>query len=118
MEAIGYQAYYSNRRVIDLAGLVSPAVVRILGECGTNAEAFHRIATELKPDYFVLRGFEVEQNRHFHGGPLFTTERQEADFTRDYSVVKHFVPPYPEILGKNTKLTIYRRNPPTNISDR
>ena len=76
------------------------------------------IATELKPDYFVLRGFEVEQNRHFHGGPLFTTERQEADFARDYSVAKHFVPPYPEILGENTKLTIYRRNPPTGSSDR
>lgn len=39
MEAVGYQAYYSDRTVIDLAGLVSPAVVAIRRGTGSNAEA-------------------------------------------------------------------------------
>jgi hypothetical protein len=38
MEAIGYQGALARRRIIDLAGLGSPEVVRIARECRTNGE--------------------------------------------------------------------------------
>jgi hypothetical protein len=59
MEAIGYQGYYSRRRVVDLAGIVSPRVVAIRQASRNNAEAFYRILQDLRPDYLVLRSWST-----------------------------------------------------------
>jgi len=110
MEAIGYQAYYSDRYVIDLAGLVSPDVVQIRRVSASNADAFNRILTSLHPDYIVLRSVEVDQNQYFEGGLLFESTSQRDYFFSCYEEVKRFSAPdaksYGETIGH---LTVYRR---------
>lgn len=110
-EAIGYQGFYSKRRIVDLAGRISPEVVEIMRCSRSSAEAFHKILSELEPKYLVLRSFEVRENRHFHGGPLFASPAEEAYFLKNYAAVKECVAPMPSAadLGENAELTIYRR---------
>jgi len=109
MEAIGYQGYYSGRRVLDLGGLVSPDVVEARRESWSNGEAFHRVISQRGPDFLVLRSFEVDQNLHFHGGPLFTTDERIAWFAGQYKEVKRFEAPHPDLWGPTAYLTIYGR---------
>ena len=111
MEAIGYQGFYAERRVIDLAGLVSPAVVAIHQASATHGEAFARILSELQPDYIVLRSFEVDRNRDFHGGPLFDTEAQRQTFLGEYVEAQRFSAPRPDVWGELARVTIYARTP-------
>ena len=114
MEAIGYQGYYSKRRVIDLAGLVSPIVVEIRRESSSSAQAFHRVLSQLQPDYIVLRSYEYDDNRHFHGGRLFETEEQRSDFVQWYEEAARFDAPLPELWNSLGHLTVFRRNPLTD----
>ncbi len=109
MEAVGYQAYYSKRRVIDLGGLVSPVVVSIRRQSWSNAEAFYRILHDLRPDYLVLRSFEVDSNVHYHGGRLFETEGHVAYFSGHYEEVKRFQAPLTRLWGNTSYLTVFRR---------
>src|SRR6266850_1630140 len=111
MEAVGYQAYYSDRRVIDFAGLVSPAVVAIRRASPSNAEAFDRVLRDLKPDYLVLRSFEVDQNMHYHGGRLFESPEHWAYFWDHYDEEDRFEAPLPAVWGRTAYLTIFRRLP-------
>jgi hypothetical protein len=105
MEAIGYQGYFSDRRIIDLAGLVSLDVVRIQRTSRTNGEAFSRLLRELKPDYVVLRSFEVEQNRHLYGSPLFDNDEQRRFFSTRYREVKRFSAPID--YGPESYITVF-----------
>jgi hypothetical protein len=109
MEAIGYQGYYSQRRVIDMAGLITPRVVELKASTGSNGLLFKRITTELKPDYILLRSFEVDQNRHFNGGKLFETGADRQFFFGHYREAKRFVAPHPELAPLVTHLTVYER---------
>jgi hypothetical protein len=109
MEAIGYQGYFSERRVIDTAGLVTPPVVRLKASTGSNGLLFRRIWTELRPDYFVLRSFEVDENHHFYGGKLFPTQADRAAFFRHYRELRRFTAPHPELAPKLWHLTVYER---------
>jgi hypothetical protein len=109
MEAIGYQGYYSERRVIDLAGLVSPAVVEIRKRQTNNADAFAEICSQLKPDYIILRSYEYQENEHFHGGRLFLNDQQKAQFDQNYSPVREFIAPIPEVWGRLSRLTVFER---------
>jgi hypothetical protein len=109
MEAIGYQGYYSERKVIDLAGLISPQVVAIRKESQTNADAFAEICHTLKPDYLILRSYEYEDNQHFHGGKLFDTEQQKQEFDQTYQSIREFVAPLPEVWRNLSRLTIFER---------
>ena len=109
MEAIGYQGYFSRRRVVDMAGLVTPRVVEFKRSTGSNGEVFRRITTELAPDYILLRSFEVDTNHHFNGGKLFPTEADRVDFSRHYREVRRFVAPHPEVDLLVSRLTLYAR---------
>lgn len=109
MEAVGYQAYYADRKVIDLAGLVSPAVVDIRRASRSNAEAFYRVLRDLRPDYLVLRAFEMDSNAHFHGGPLFESTGQMAYFGDHYEEVRRFEAPLRALWGEKCCLTVFRR---------
>ena len=109
MEAIGYQGTHARRRIIDLAGLVSPEVVAIARRDSDNATRFHHILSELEPDALVLRSYEVDENRHFHGGPLFATAEQEFLFHARYAESVRFEAPHPELWGSMSRLTIYAR---------
>lgn len=109
MEGIGYQGYYSERRVIDMAGLVTPKVIGYNASTGSNGTVFKHITTELQPDYIVLRSFEVEDNHHFKGGRLFETTKDRELFFRHYREARHFVAPHPELSPLLTRLTLYER---------
>jgi hypothetical protein len=95
MEAIGYQGTFARRRVIDLAGLVSPDVVRIHVETRDPAEAFRRVMEDLRPDYIVLRAFEIDRNESFFGGPLAATDAQRATLAC-YREAARFMAPEPD----------------------
>jgi hypothetical protein len=110
MEAVGYQGYFSQREVIDLAGLVSPRVVEFRRQSSSNAAVFYKVLSELKPDYLVLRSFEVDENLHFHGGPLFETEEQRVYFADHYKEIARFSAPHPETWGRVAFLTVYARH--------
>jgi hypothetical protein len=109
MEAIGYQGTYSHRRVIDLAGLVTPEVVRIRQQASSNTAGFHAILDELRPDYLVLRSFEVDRNRLFGGGPTFETQAQADRFAMRYEEAARFEAPLPELWGPLSFVTVFRR---------
>lgn len=107
MEAIGYQGFHCRRTIIDLAGLVSPSVVRLRKESSSGAETFQRILSELNPDYIVLRSFEVEKNESHIGGRLFDNPAQKEYFLSHYKELKRFSAPYPEVWGPRAHLTVF-----------
>lgn len=90
MEAIGYQGYYSKRRIIDLGGLVSPGVVSISRRSSGSAATFHAVVS-------------------FHGGPLFETRAQRDYFTSHYRELARFSAPDPRLLGPLSHLTDYAK---------
>lgn len=57
-ECFGYVGYFSNRKIYDFPGLVSPEVVRLRRE---KDLAFHTIIPELEPTFVVARGHEYLQ---------------------------------------------------------
>jgi hypothetical protein len=57
MEPIGYIGYFSEAKIIDWPGLVSPEVVRLRKEQGVPGLA--QMIKEIKPDWAVLRPHEV-----------------------------------------------------------
>lgn len=109
MEAIGYQGFYARRRTIDLAGIISPQMVQLRQMSSSNAEAFYSLLTIVKPDYVVLRSFEVDRNVHFHGGPLFATQQHKDYFMNNYREAKRFSAPYVRLFGPRAFLTVYAR---------
>jgi len=109
MEAIGYQGYYSQRRIVDLGGLVSPEVVSIARQSGSSAATFHAVLKRMRPDFLVLRSMEVDRNLSFHGGPLFETLAQRDYFSSHYREVARFSAPDPRLLGPLSHLTVYAR---------
>lgn len=109
MEAIGYQGYFSDRRVIDMAGLITPRVVGYKRRTAQNGQVFEWILRDLEPDYIILRSFEVDTNRHFNGGPLFLTTERRLWFEAHYQEAQRFVAPYPENAPLVRHLTIYRK---------
>lgn len=108
MEAIGFQGYYSERRIVDFAGLVTPKTIEFKRRTAKNGEVFDSVLQFFKPDYIVLRSFEVDTNKHFNGGPLFLTPGKERQFQRTYREVKRFTADSldPKDLSN---LTIYER---------
>jgi hypothetical protein len=117
-EAIGYQGYYSKRRIIDLAGLTSREVVAASRESlGNSAATFYRVLQRTRPDYIVLRSFEVDRNQAFHGGPLFQTREQRSHFDENYSEKNRFRAP--GFGGPVSFLTVFaKRNPAMSDSAR
>jgi hypothetical protein len=111
MEAIGYQGYYAKRRIVDLAGLASPEVVAIHRTQPDNASAIAKILEHLRPDYLVLRSFEVDDNHSFHGGPLFATDAQRAAFFEHYEECRRFSSGEPNHWGRAGSITVYQRRP-------
>jgi hypothetical protein len=114
MEAIGYQGVYSQRRIYDLGGIISPQAVQITRARHSNAEVFATTLDQIKPDYLVLRSFEVDRNASFHGGRLFETQEQFEAFARHYEEVRRFTAPVPRLWGPMSQLTVYRRRTPAS----
>ena len=117
-EATGYQGYYSKRRIIDLAGLTSREVLSAARESrGNSAATFYQVLKRTRPDYIVLRSFEVDRNRAFHGGQLFQTREQRSYFDENYEELKRFS--VPGFGGPLSFLTVFaRRDAATSGSPR
>ena len=109
MEAIGYQGYFSNRAIVDIAGLISPEVLALVEEPYRGGVVMRRILHDLKPDYLVLRAVEVEENQHFHGGPLFPEAPDKVYFEQYYTLEESFEARHKSFWGKNAVLNIYKR---------
>ena len=109
MEAIGYQGYHAKRRVIDFAGLISPEVVELFRKTGSNAQVLYSIVTRSKPEYIVLREFEVMYNQCFLGGPLFEDGDQRIYFMDTYREAARFQPYDRNFGGGLFDLVIYER---------
>jgi MFS family permease len=58
LEPLGYIGYFSQARILDYPGLVSPQVVRLL-EKNRDLD-FYTLVSEIKPDWIVLRPQEAE----------------------------------------------------------
>jgi hypothetical protein len=106
-EAIGYLGWYSGRPILDLAGLTSPEIVRLRREHGTPGRAFRAAVRELAPDVIVLRSFEVDANRAWHGGPLFDSRDDASDFAAHYRERKRFAPGDAAFWGPAGSLTVF-----------
>jgi len=109
MEAIGYQGYYYERRIIDLAGLVTPKVVEFKRSTPLNGQVFDDVLRFFKPDYIVLRSFEVDTNDHFNGGLLFLTPGKQMQFRETYREVRRFDAPGCGPKALLCHLTLYQR---------
>lgn len=112
MEAIGYQGYFAHRRVIDIAGLVSPEVVAVATSPYDPAATFRRIRLDLRPDAVVLRSYEVEQDQHFHGGPLFVDAADRAAFLATFEPAVEIVAPHEAAAGRLGRVTVWVRSAP------
>jgi hypothetical protein len=111
-EAIGFIGYYSNRYVWDSVGLVSPRIIEFRRASPDNAW-FAKSIKELRPDYIVLRTYEVEENLLFpFGGPLMSAG-DHAWFQATYDPVREFKAGN-ELWGKLGRLTIFALRPDTH----
>ena len=75
LEPLGYVGYFSEGKMLDYPGLCSPEVVKLLKEKKLNRAT---VIPELKPDWLVLRPFEVRELLEM---PFFK---------RDYELAKEF----------------------------
>jgi hypothetical protein len=84
LEPIGYIGYFSERRIVDLAGLVSPLFAKIKDKAapGWVIEQLRRI----RPEIIVLRAYEVPSNRFFAAGntTFFSNGADSEWFRRHY----------------------------------
>ena len=87
VECFGYIGYYSELRIHDYPGLVSPTVVRARKEEGPD---MGHVINAVRPDYVVLRPVESRRIKHFFPNLL------EANYT----LVK--------IFDANKRLNTYR----------
>ena len=83
LEPLGYIGYFSQRKMRDWPGLVSPEVVAARRKIGHPAYPWGnylwaKVAEEIKPDWIVARPVEVDQ---MNASP---------SLTRDYQLVKVF----------------------------
>lgn len=91
LEPIGFLGFHSKcRKVMDLAGLVSPDVLvyRRQGNPGWFFEA----VVKKKPQFIVLRKGEVERNLGFNVGILFSSEQQREAWKKLYQEVSDELP--------------------------
>jgi len=62
LEPLGYIGYYSGLKMLDYPGLASKEMVAARKRLGRDRE--NQAYLELKPDWLVLRGWEIEQEKY------------------------------------------------------
>jgi len=95
LEPVGYIGYFSEAKMLDFPGLVSPDVVRAIQE--NDGLNFYTLITVLEPEWIVVRPFEaLEMQRqtimkitYVSDGSSFH-ERVENYLDTHYSLVKTF----------------------------
>jgi len=111
MEPIGYIGYYSERRILDEVGLVSPEMVP-LNRAG--AGWFSDMHGRLKPDYIVERPAYLLMNRTLNTAvPMFRSMAEREAFAAEYEPIKEFEnADVPVSLRPDYRFVIYRRRDP------
>lgn len=114
-EPIGYIGYYSERRILDEVGLVSPDMVD-LNRMGDGW--FEEMLRRHRPDVVVERPHYLLRNRTLNSGVrLFTSEESRLTFAVDYQLVRLVEDRrLPERLACDYRFGIYvRRSGPAAV---
>jgi len=86
LEPIGYVGWYSRLHIDDYIGLVSPTVISYREQFPGSNAWFMAYLKDKRPDYLVLRNWEVPRNElfHGHGDGLFQNEGEKKWFESNY----------------------------------
>ena len=108
LEPIGYIGYYSQMRVIDYPGLVSPLVVSLRH---SGVKGFFALARVIKPQWLVIRTRDVTRVR---GYPEFQRDYELAMSFDAIPRLERFMLPegYGYLLMDSRYLILRRRNLP------
>jgi hypothetical protein len=90
LEPIGEVGWKSGVHIDDYIGLVSPRVVQYRERYPDSDEWFIRYVHDVRPDYLVLRNWEIHRNILFQGrgGNLFSSEEEKNWFQSTYVPVE------------------------------
>ena len=112
LEPLGYVGYYSDRRIIDLGGLISPKFASLDASTVVGWPAAEILL--MRPDYLVLRRYEVATNAFLmaNGNPMFANSRARKEFEDNYVPVASFSDHYAthQANGQDISLVVYARN--------
>jgi hypothetical protein len=107
-EPIGYIGYYSRRRILDLVGLVSPAMIPInrLGD-GWFGQAMRRF----RPDYVVERDYFLRKNSTINVPQvsMFSSAADQQWFEGHYSLVHRYRGDAYGLLTRSYCFKLFRR---------
>lgn len=108
MEPIGYIGYFSQRRVLDEVGLVSPQMVPLNRE---GKGWFAKMLREYQPDYVVERpGYLVRNLTLNTRVPMFKEVAEREAFLSEYAAVATFVNIHvPVQLRHDYRFIVYQR---------
>ena len=111
MEPIGYIGYYSQRRILDLVGLVSPEMVPLNRR---GAGWFAEMQRKFHPDYIVERPSYLLRNSTINTGvPMFRTSEERDRLLAEYAPVATFrSSDAPERLRRDYEFVVYARRDP------
>ncbi len=114
MEPLGYVGYYADRQVIDLAGLVSPKFASLNRSSHVVGWPAQEILT-LRPDYIVLRRYELTQNEFLSAGgqQIFADAKARQQFDQLYVPVASFSDHYSTTRpggGPDIALVVYAKD--------
>jgi hypothetical protein len=88
VEPIGYIGYYSNRKILDEVGLVSPEVIPFNRR---GAGWFTAVVRTFHPDYIVERPHFLMANKTLNTGvPMFASPAERDWFWANYRRVRDF----------------------------
>jgi hypothetical protein len=83
LEPLGYIGYFSQLKMYDYPGLSSPEVIAARKKLGSENRNYAKLISELKPNWLVLRPYEI---RNIHDEtPNLLTERYQVSAVFDVS---------------------------------
>jgi hypothetical protein len=109
LEPFGYIGYFSGARIVDWPGLVAPEVVRVRRESRQRtqgAEPIVHAASELRPDWMVLRPDEVAA---MSGAEFFAKYALVKTFNANPRLREYECVPGPGWLRFDAHLSVFRK---------
>jgi len=107
LEPIGYIGYFSQLKILDYPGLVAPEVSRIIH---SGPGGYARIINTLKPDWLVLRPYEISQQNLQASGTLHAYTAAGVWTQGDELNARSFVPGR-AWLEFDAEFVVYHRKP-------
>ncbi len=107
LEPLGYIGYFSQLKMLDFPGMSSPEVVAARGKLGSDNAA--GIIRELRPDWLVLRPYEIQSISQTDRGVLARLYSQARTFDISDRVGADSWLPGRSYLEHDQIFTVYRR---------